>query len=135
MYVLYCTVYDMIYWMAPYVFRSRLSRAARLGQAVVRVFCLNESTSVTRGVGTDILSRGLQAAFHLHVRTERALRPDLGNDSSDECSRHAGTTFVIVQPIFGSERAHFGGCAPDSETRCTDIQIVIAIRTTSPLTK
>jgi hypothetical protein len=102
---------------------------------VVRIFCLNESTTIARGVGTNILSCGLQAAFNLHVRTSRALRPDLGNDSSDIWSRHTGTTIFIVQSIFGSKRAYFGDGTPDFVTRCTDVKIVIAIRTTRPLTE
>jgi hypothetical protein len=131
--IIYIYIYIISNGIMKSFFMSRLSRAARLGQAKVRVFCLNESTTVAHGVGTHVLSCGLQAAFHFHVRASRALRPNLGNNSSDIWSCHAGTTFFIVKPIFGSVRAHFGNGTPDFITRCTDIHIVIAIRTTTIL--
>jgi hypothetical protein len=123
-----------------YFFRSRLSRrAARFGQqAVVRAFCLHESATIALGVVTTKFvgfGRALQAAFNFHVRANRALRPDLGNDSSDMWSRHAGTTRVIILPIFGSPNAHLGNCTPDFKTRCAHIQIVITVRPTRVLIK
>jgi hypothetical protein len=98
-------------YICTYLFRSRLSLAARAGQAIVRVFCLRESTAVARGVVTVKsfeIGSASQAAFDLHVRTIRALRPDLGNDSSDIRSCHGCSTSKIVLSIWSSIRALLG---------------------------